>query len=98
MMASALLRSGLRGLVGSPGNLAVLGSLGGVRLVNTVLRTSAGSTSLMEPAPDIFLVYPLLLAMSPLFLRVHRSLWCWRGSRWSEWIFTPQKSGCGLTR
>ena len=69
------LRSRVRGLVGSPGNLVVLGSLGGVRLVNTVLRTSAGSTSLMEPAPDIFLVYPLLLAMSPLFLRVRRSLW-----------------------
>ena len=34
MMASALLRSGLRGLVGSPGNLAVLGSLGGVQSVN----------------------------------------------------------------
>ena len=76
-MDLAGLSSGLRGLVGDPGNPVVLGNppvLGGVRSVNLVLRTSADSTSLMEPAPDIFLVYPLLLAMSPLFPQTHRSL------------------------
>ena len=80
-MDLAGLRSGVRDLVGSPGNPVVPGSLSGVRLVNTVLRTSAGSTTLMEPAPDIFPVYPLLPAMSPLFPRVRQSLWCWQGSR-----------------
>ena len=120
----ASLRSEFRGLVGSPGNLVVLGSLGGVRSVSplripdrtlplhvkgycvrprdkTLTITSTASSETWVQG-SVFATrrvrdYPLLL-MSPLFLRVRLSLWCWRRLRWSGWIFTPQTSDCGLTR
>ena len=124
VMASALLRSGVRGLVGSQGNLVVLGSLGGVRSVSPLvslegtpfLRVRGCCVCLQNSALAITCTassetwvqgsviatrrvrdYPLLL-MSPLLLRVRLSLWCWRGLRWSGWIFVLQRLGCGLTR